>query len=171
MKPSAYPLQAALEQREAARKDARRRLAESLRELERQVRRLEEREEERAALIEDAGERRARLYDPGPSGLLEMLLVTRRTEELRYVEGRIAEADRAIDEQRRAVVRAEGAVEDCRASLMDADRELKAVEKHRQGWREERRRAAARKEQRQSEEVVTARFATERAGGDEGEGA
>ncbi len=43
------------------------------------------------------------------------------------------------------------------------------MEKHREGWLEEWKREATRKEQRQAEEVVTARYAAERSGADEGE--
>ena len=47
MKPPDYPLQAALEQREAAKQEARRRLAESLREAEQEEQELEKRERRR----------------------------------------------------------------------------------------------------------------------------
>lgn len=169
MKAPRYPLEAVVEQREAAKQEARLGLAESLRALEREEQVLRRREGERDALVADADARRGRLYEPDPAGLLDMASVTRRTDELRHVEGRRDEAERAVEDQRQALVLAERRVEVSRSALVDADRELRAVEKHRERWLEEWRRRAARKEQRQAEEVVTARFATDRAGGDEGE--
>jgi flagellar export protein FliJ len=162
VKPPAYPLRAALEQRESARKQARLDLAASLRAAEGAKLALEEKERERESLVADGEERRGQLYEPDAGGLLSMPIVTRRTEALHYVERRIAEG-------RQALARAEGAVETSRQRLVEADRQLKAVEKHREGWLTEWRRATARKEQRQAEEVVTARYAAERAAGEGGE--
>jgi len=169
VKPPRYPLQAVLEQREAGKQSARVGLADALRALEREEGMLRRREEERDTLAAGADARRGRLYDPDEGGLLDMAAVTRRTEELRYVERQADEAAGAVEEQRRALELAEAAVEARRSALVEADRELRAIEKHRERWLEEWRRGAARKEQRQAEEVVTARFATERSGGDEGE--
>ncbi len=169
MKPPDYPLQAALEQREAAKQEARQRLAESLREAEREERELQQREAQRDALLADADERRGSLYEPDEKGILSMPQVNKRTEGLRYVEGQVEEAARAVEEQKKVLARAEAAVEERRSALVEADKELRAVEKHREGWLEEWKREATRKEQRQAEEVVTARYAAERSGADEGE--
>jgi flagellar biosynthesis chaperone FliJ len=169
VKPPAYRLRAALEQRAAARKQARLDLAASLRAAEQAKLALDEKERERDSLVADGEERRGGLYEPDAGGLLSMPLVTRRTEALHYVERRIEEATHAAEERRQALARAEGAVEASRQRLVEADRQLKAVEKHREGWLAEWRRATARKEQRQAEEVVTARYAAERAAGEGGE--
>jgi flagellar biosynthesis chaperone FliJ len=164
-----YPLQAALEQREAVKEDARRRLAESVRALEREEGVLRERETQRDTLLAEADARRARLYDADEGGILSMPEVNRRTEGLRYVEREAEEAARAVEEQKEVLARAEATVESRRAALVEADRELRAVEKNREGWLEGWKREAARREQRQAEEVVTARYAAERSGADEGE--
>lgn len=169
MKPPDYPLQAALEQRGAAKEEARRRLAESLREAEREERELQQREEQREALVADAEGRRRSLYEPDEKGILSMPQVSKRTDALRYVEGQVEEAGRAVEEQRETLARAEAAVEKRRSALVEADKELRAVEKHHEGWLDEWKREAARKEQRQAEEIVTARYAAERSGADEGE--
>jgi flagellar biosynthesis chaperone FliJ len=170
VKPPDYPLQAALEQREAAKQEAQLRLAESLREAEREERELQQREGRRDALLADADERRGTLYEPDAKGILSMPLVNKRTEALRYVEGQVEDAIRAVEEQKETLARAEAAVEERRSALVETDKELRAVEKHREGWLDDWRREAARKEQRQAEEVVTARYASEQAGADEGEG-
>ena len=170
MKPPDYPLQAALDQREAAKQEARRRLAESLREAGRVERVLRQKEAQRDALLADAEQRRGRLYEPDEEGTLSMPHVKRRTEALRYVEGQVDDATREVEEQKEALAQAEAEVEKRRGALVEADTELRAVEKHHDGWMEDWKREAARKEQRQAEEVVTARYAAERSGAEEGEG-
>jgi flagellar biosynthesis chaperone FliJ len=169
VRPPDYPLQAVLEQREAAKQDAQLRLAESLREAEREERELQQREGQRDTLLADADERRRTLYEPDEKGILSMPEVNKRTEALRYVEGQVETAARAVEEQKEVLARAEAAVEERRAALVEADKELRAVEKHREGWVDDWKREAARKEQRQAEEVVTARYAAERSGTEEGE--
>jgi flagellar biosynthesis chaperone FliJ len=169
VKPPDYPLQAALDQREAGKQEARRRLADSLREAERAERELEQRREHRDTLLADAEERRGGLYEPDETGILSMPEVNKRTEALRYVEDQAREADRAVEEQREALARADAVVEERREALLEADKELRAVEKHHEGWLEEWKREATRKEQKQAEEVVTARYAAESSAADEGE--
>jgi flagellar export protein FliJ len=169
VKPPDYPLQAALEQRDAAKQEARRRLAESLREAEREERELQRRQEQRDAFLADAEERRGGLYQPDEQGILSMSRVSKRTEALRYVEGQIEEASRAVGEQKEALARAEAVAEERRSALLEADKELRAVEKHHERWLEEWKREATRREQKQAEEVVTARYAAERSGADGGE--
>jgi flagellar export protein FliJ len=169
VKPPDYPLQAALDQREAAKQEAQLRLAESLREAEREEEELKRREEQLETLVADAEERRGALYEPDEQGILSMPEVNKRTEALRYVERQVEEAARAVEEQRETLARAEAAVESRRAALVEADKELRAVEKHHEGWLDDWKREVARKEQRQAEEVVTARYAAERSGASEEE--
>jgi len=161
VKPPRYPLQAALQQREAAKEDSKRALAEAIQALDREEARLREREAAREALRADREERRRHLYDPDEKGLLSIPTIERRTEGIRYLEGKIEEAGRAIAAQKQAVARAEARVEASRAGLVEADKALKAVEKHHESWLADWQKEIARKEQRQSEEVVLARFVAE----------
>ena len=169
MSPSRYPLAAVLEQRGALREQARRALAEALSTLaerEHELARAEAAREALRAEVEDVGRH---LYDPDEAGLLPIPLVERRTEGLKNVEERLRRAEQAVDDCRRAVAEAEVEVGGCRERLLEADRDLKAAEKHHEAWRAERLRERARKEQRQSEEVTLARFAAE-AAKDDGSG-
>ena len=168
MKKERYPLRAALDQRAAAKEEKRRGLGLAVREAERERAALDAKAQTKKKLDEDRAKRAAHLYDPDPSGLLAMTLVQKRSEELKHVDGRIAEAVRAIADQRDVLSRAEAAVEAARAVLVEADRELKAVEKHHEAWLQEGKKEAARDEQRQSEEIVLARYAAEAGGGERG---
>jgi flagellar biosynthesis chaperone FliJ len=161
VKPPRYPLSAVLEQRGAAKETKTRELAEAVQALEREKAVLADREQAKARLEQDRAARAARLYDPDPSGMLEMSLVQRRSDEIRHVDGRIAEAAQAILAQREAVARAEAGLEAARCALVEADRELKAVEKHHEAWLADWRKELGKKEQRQAEEVVLARYASE----------
>lgn len=159
-----YPLQAVLDQRQAACGTARLALAEAVRALEEEERRLAEAERAREVVTRERTEAQRHLYDPDETGMLPLPLIERRTEGLHHVERRLAEASRALDERRAAVARAQGELEGRRLALVEADRERKAVETHREAWLEEQRREQTRREERQSEEVVLARYAARPAG-------
>lgn len=161
MKPPRYPLQSALDLRATAKEQASRALADAVQALAAEERRLHEKEAERAALQEDRRARAGHLYDPEPGGTLSLPVIDRRKEDLAFLDLKIEEAARAIKAQKEAVKRAEARVESCRTRLVEADKELKAVEKHRENWLAEWQKEIERKEQRQTEEVVLARFVGE----------
>ncbi len=168
MSPSRYPLAAVLEQRGALREQARRALAEALHALGERERELAAAEAARDALRAEVEGLRRHLYDPDEAGLLPIPLVERRTEGLKNVEDSLRQAEQAVEERRRAVTEAQAEAGGCRERLLEADRDLKAAEKHHEAWRAERLRERARKDQRQSEEVTLARFAAEAAKEDGG---
>lgn len=161
MKPPRYPLAAALAQRKAAKETRARALAEAVLAVEREKAALRAREQARTRLEEDRAARAAHLYDAEPSGMLSMPRVERRREDLRNLDGRIEQAGREVEEQKEVLARAEAAAEAARAALVEADRELRAVEKHHEAWLEDWKKEMARAEQREAEEVVLARYAAE----------
>jgi flagellar biosynthesis chaperone FliJ len=164
--PSRYPLAAVLEQRGALREQARRTLGEALRAVGERERELAEAEAAREALRAEVEDLTRHLYEPDEAGLLPIPLIERRTEGLRNVEESLRRAGEAVEERRRALAEAEAEAGRCRERLVEADRDLKAAEKHHEAWRAERLRERARRDQRQSEEVTLARFAAEAAGED-----
>jgi len=161
VKPPRYPLAAALAQREAAKETRARALAEAVLAVEREKAALRAREQARTHLEEDRAARAAHLYDAEPSGMLSMPQVERRREDLRNLDGRIEQARREVEEQKEILARAEAVAEAARAALVEADRELRAVEKHHEAWLEDWKKEMARAEQREAEEVVLARYAAE----------
>lgn len=170
MSPTRYPLAAVLEQRSALREQARRALAEALHAQGERERELAEAEAAREALRAEVEDLTRHLYDPDDAGLLPIPLVERRTEGLRNVESSLGQAEEAVEERRRSVAEAEAEAGRRRETLVEADRDLKAAEKHHEAWRAERRRERVRKDQRQSEEVTLARFAADAANEDGGSG-
>jgi hypothetical protein len=161
--PSRYPLAAVLEQRGALREQARRALAEALHALGERERELATAQAARDALRTEIEELTRHIYDPDEAGLLPIPLIERRTEGLRNVEESQRRAEQVVEERRRAVTEAQADTDACRERLVEADRDLKAAEKHHETWRAERLRERVRKHQRLSEEVTLARLAAEAA--------
>lgn len=123
----------------------RERLAEAERELARRVRAVELcREEQRAA--------RERMSAELGAGTEAGRLVAHRTHlsDLRDEEGRLVGQ---VAQQRSAVTRAEAEVESALQSVVEAAKELKVIEKHREGWRERVKREQERHEQKLSDEI------------------
>jgi len=166
--PSRYPLAAVLEQRDALREQARRALAEALHALGERERELAESVAARDALRAEVEELMKHLYDPDEAGLLPIPLIERRTEGLKNVEGSLRVVEQVVEQRRQAVAAAEAEAGRCRERLVEADRDLKAAEKHHEAWRAERLRERSRRDQTQSEEVTLARFAAETAKEDGG---
>jgi flagellar export protein FliJ len=59
----------------------------------------------------------------------------------------------AAEEQRGAVARCEAELERARAALVEAAREVRVIEKHKENWRERERREATRREQKLNDEI------------------
>jgi flagellar biosynthesis chaperone FliJ len=161
--PSRYPLAAVLEQRNALREQARRALAEALHALGERERELAQSEAARDALRAEIDGLTQHLYDADESGLLPIPLIERRTEGLKNVEGSLRAVEQVLEQRRKAIAEAEVEAGRRRERLVEADRDLKAAEKHHEAWRAERVREGARKDQRQSDEVTLARYAGEAA--------
>jgi flagellar export protein FliJ len=166
VKPPRYPLAAALEQRKAAKETQARALAEAVLAVEREKATLRAREQARLRLEEDRAARASHLYDPETSGMLSLPKVEQRRADLRNLDARIERAGAEVEAQKQVLSRAETAAEAARTALVEADRELRAVEKHHEAWLAEWKKERARAEQREAEEVVLARYAVE--GGERG---
>jgi hypothetical protein len=164
VKPPRYPLQAVVDQREALKEEAKRALAAALEAAAREAQALTEREEALEAARRGREEFARRLYEPDERGMLDLPTIEKRTEGLRFLEERVREAFRAVEEQRTVLERAEHEADARRSGLVEADRELKVVEKHHENWLADWKRESARQEQRQSEEITLARYARENGG-------
>lgn len=70
--------------------------------------------------------------------------------DLRNLE---AELQTAVEQQKKAVVKAEVEVEAARGKLIEAARELKAIETHKANWQTAESAAAGRREQKLSDEI------------------
>jgi flagellar export protein FliJ len=147
-----YKLQPVLGAREQAKREAERLLAA-------RTRQLAEAEEElarRLGAVEACSERqtsaRAEMFEAMQAGVAAARALAHRTHlaDLRAQEETLrAEAE----EQRGAVARCEAELERARAALVEAAREVRVIEKHKDNWRERERRESVRREQKLNDEI------------------
>ena len=158
MRPPKYPLQTVLDQRGREKEDAKKAFAQSIKNLESQQQRLKDLEAEKVALAKTKEEMIQRLYDPEPDGTIQLTTVERRRDGVKYMDVRMEEKGREIVAQQNTVREAEENVEKMKALLLEADKAVKAIEKHQENWLAEWKKEMAQKEQRVGEEITLARF-------------
>lgn len=163
MKTTRYPLQTVFNQREREKDAAKKAFAQAIKDLESECQRLADLEAEREKLKMKREEMIPRMYDPDRDGLIKIPLVERRRDEIKFMSERIEEKGREVETQRETVRQAEANVDARKAQLVEADKGLKAIEKHREKWIEEVKKEAAMKEQKLGEEISLARFVRDRA--------
>jgi len=147
-----YRLQPVLGAREQAKREAETLLAA-------RTARLAEAEEElarRLSAVEECRGRqataRAEMLEAMSGGAAASQALAHRTHlaDLRAQEETLRAA---AEEQRGAVARCEAEVERARAALVEAAREVRVIEKHRENWRERERRESVRREQKINDEI------------------
>ncbi|MEW6363724.1 MAG: flagellar export protein FliJ [Acidobacteriota bacterium] len=170
MKPPKYPLQTVLDQRGRAKESAKKALAQAMQEVQREQQKLKELETKRQTLLETRADRVAHLYDPDEKGMLSIPAVEQRKNGIQHIDYAIKENDAAIEAQKQVVQQAEQKVEERKSELIEADKALKAIEKHREKWFNEWKLEMQQKEQKLGEEIALARFVRDRAETAEEEG-
>lgn len=147
-----YRLEPVLGAREQAKREAERLLAA-------RTRQLSDAEEElarRLGAVEDCRGRqaaaRAEMLESMSGGTAAARALAHRTHlaDLRAEEETLRAA---AEEQRGAVARCEAEVERARAALVEAAREVRVIEKHKENWQERERRDALRREQKLNDEI------------------
>jgi flagellar export protein FliJ len=147
-----YRLQPVLGAREQAKREAEtlhaaraRQLAEAEEELARRLGAVEACRERQAAA-------RAGMLESLKAGAAAAQALAHRTHlaDLRAQEETLRAA---AEEQRGAVARCEAELERARAALVEAAREVRVIEKHKENWRERERREAVRREQKINDEI------------------
>jgi flagellar export protein FliJ len=153
-----YRLQTLLEIRERAEEAAKQAFSEAMVKLAQEKKKLKEMEED---LERRKAERKAKVkayFDEvmakgaGAGGLAMM---TRFEERLKDEEAQLA---LEIDRQKEAVKAAERVVEQKRAEMAEAAKELKAIQKHKEGWTKEIKRERDQREEAAAEEIGNALF-------------
>ena len=162
MKLPRYPLQTVLDLRQRERDAAQDALSQAIAAEARERERLAAMAAEVAAAEDELAVRRDGLYDPPPTGTLDVALIDRRRAEVKYLEARQEERRRALAEQERVVAEAAAGVVAAREALTAAAQALTAIEKHRDKWREGVVAELRRKEELQIQEIAASRFAAAR---------
>ena len=153
-----YPLQTILDQRNRAKEDAKKNFATSIQALDAEPQRLSQLESEKDAMIASRADWQLPLYDTDEKGLLSVPLVDARRNGIQHLTYQIEEKAKNLVLQEKAVKTAEQVVESRKTALVEADKELKAIEKHHENWLADVKKEAAKKEQKLGEEIALARF-------------
>ncbi len=156
MKKPRYRLQPVLDVREQAKKDAAQRLAEARQAVADAEAELARRLAAVEACRQRQAEANARLLAALQSGSAAHTVLAHRTflADLKEEEQRL---QAAVEQQRAAVQQAEAAVEAALEGLIEASKELQAIEKHRENWQLARKLAEERRENKANDEFGTAR--------------
>ena len=162
MKMPRYPLKTVLELRQRDRDQAQEALSEAIAAEARERKRLAELEEEVRQGERELVARREALYDPPEKGVLDVALIDRRRAEIKFMEARQVEREKAVGAQQQVVVDAANAVIAAREALTAAAQALTAIEKHQEKWREGVLAEMRRKEELQIQEIAASRFAAAR---------
>ncbi len=147
-----YRLQPVLGVREQAMREAERLLAARMAQLADAEEELARREREVEACRGRQAAARAEMLETMREGAAANLALAHRTHlaDLRSQEEGLKAA---AEEQRGVVARCEAELERARAALVEAAREVRVIEKHREHWRERERRELARREQKLNDEI------------------
>jgi flagellar export protein FliJ len=147
-----YRLQPVLGAREQAKREAERLLAARMAQLAAAEEELARRVREVESCRERQATARAEMLEAMREGAAAARAVAHRTHlaDLRAQEEALRAA---VEEQKGAVARCEAELERARDALVEAAREVRVIEKHRENWRERERRESARREQKLNDEI------------------
>lgn len=147
-----YRLQSVLGAREQAKREAERLLAARMR----QLAEAEEELTRRLRAVEACRERQAaahaEMFQTMSGGAAAVRALAHRTHlaDLRAEEETLRAT---VEEQRGVVARCEAELERARAALVEAAREVRVIEKHKENWHERERRESLRREQKLNDEI------------------
>jgi flagellar export protein FliJ len=147
-----YRLQPVLGAREQSKREAERLLAARMAQLAEAEAELARREREVESCRERQASARAEMLEMMNEGAAAARALSHRTHlaDLRAQEEALRAA---VGEQRAVVARCEAELERARAALVEAAREVRVIEKHKENWREGERRESARREQKLNDEI------------------
>ena len=147
-----YKLQPVLGVREQAKREAERLLAARLAQLAEAEEEMARRAREVEACRERQAGARAEMFEAMSEGAAASRALAHRTH-LADLRAREEGLRAATEEQRAVVARCEAESERARAALVEAAREVRVIEKHKENWRERERRETARREQKLNDEI------------------
>jgi flagellar export protein FliJ len=147
-----YRLQPVLDVRDRVKQEAMRRVALRRAQLAEAEAELARRERALADCRAQQVEARAKMLNEMEPGTEAGHLVTHRTH-LADLRNRESGLINGVEQQHAAVARAEGELENALAALVEASKEVRAIEKHREDWGQRVRRAEQLREQKLSDEI------------------
>ncbi len=147
-----YRLEPVLGAREQAKREAERLLAARMAQLSEAEEELTRRGREVESCRARQAAARAEMLETMSGGAAAARALAHRTH-LSDLRAREEDLRAAVEEQRGVVARCETELERARAALVEAAREVRVIEKHRENWRERERRETVRREQKINDEI------------------
>lgn len=147
-----YKLQPVLDVRDRVKQEAMQRVVQRRAQLAEAEAELARREQALEGCRAQQIEARAKMLHEMEPGAAARHLVTHRTHltDLRNTED---ELSNSVERQKSVVERAQGELENALAALVEASKEVRVIEKHREEWGQRVRRAEQRREQKLSDEI------------------
>ncbi len=148
-----YRLEPMLVLKTRAKKNAEIRLAQAIGKLEREKKQLKKLEEEKQAIIKRRKESRRELQEKLLEGRAHARDGSVRVNYLRKLEDDEKEKDQEIERQKQVIENCELMVKRARRDYIDAVKELRVIEKHKELWRKKLQKELSRIEEREMDEL------------------
>ncbi|MBL8196417.1 MAG: flagellar FliJ family protein [Blastocatellia bacterium] len=149
-----YRLQPILDEKERLREDAIQFLNKKKDELKAEEKKLEQIKEELTAAIERKNQMTQEYNDKMFSGKYTVDEIKIRKIHIEDMISKIEEIKQAVENQRKAVARAEGEVRKAEDALIAASKEVQVMEKHKENWHQALKEEERKKEAKQLEEIA-----------------
>ncbi|MBI2083114.1 MAG: hypothetical protein HYT76_06050 [Deltaproteobacteria bacterium] len=148
-----YRLQPLLEIKERAKKKAEILLAKAMARLEEEKKRLKKLEEEKQEIIRKRKEIRRHLHEHVCTGQAKVKESNFGINFLKRLEEEEKQKDQQIEQQKQVILDCETQVKRARREYIDAARELKVMQKHKELWRKKLQLFLSRKEEDEMDEL------------------
>lgn len=149
-----YRLQPILDEKERLREDAIQFLNKKKDELKAEEKKLEQIKEELTIAIERKNQMTQEYNDKMFSGKYTVDEIKIRKIHIEDMILKIEEIKQAVENQRKAVARAEGEVRKAEDALIAASKEVQVMEKHKENWQQALKEEERKKEAKQLEEIA-----------------
>ncbi len=148
-----YRLQPMLDMKERAKKKAEIRLAKALKELDEARKKLKKLEEEKQQIIRRRKECRRELHEKVAAGAATAKDGHNRVNYLRKLEDDEKQKSEEIEQQKKAIEQCEMQVKRARREYIDAVKDLRVMEKHKELWRKKLQHEINREEEKEMDEL------------------
>lgn len=149
-----YRLQTLFEIRAREKKEAEDAFAEAQKSVNEEQRRLDEMKAELAAKVEYREKKRQEYSEKAAQGELNIHAITSGQRHIERLKEEEAAYEVEIDKQRERLQEAEKVLEQKREEMINANREFKAMEKHKEKWEKKKKREISLKEEDAAEEIA-----------------
>ncbi len=148
-----YRLQPLLTLKARAKKRAEIRLAEVLNRLEREKKKLKKLEEEKAEMVRKRKQCRRELHDKVAAGQASVKDGSIRVNYLRKLEEDEKKKEQEIEDQKKLIAECEVQLKRARRDYIDAIKQLRVMEKHKDLWKKKVAQELSREEEREMDEL------------------